>query len=478
MRVAGALRRAGVGPGDRVAVALRNRVEFYEAVFGAARVGAQVVPVSWRFKADEVRYMVEDSRARLVVAEEDARATTEGLPALHLGGEYERALGGEGVPSGEAFVDVAPAIRFYTSGTTGRPKAVERPGDAEDRYLESVLASLSFFGVRGEDQVHLVCGPLYHTAPLAFSVNALLLGQTVVLPPRFDPQGTLRLIEAERVTWSMMVPIHFVRILALPEAVRTEYDLSSIRRILHAAAPCPPEVKRAIMDVFPAGAVWEFYGTTEGRATLISPEEWLRRPGSVGRAIPGVTVAVLDDDGRALPPGEVGLVYISPAGGVRFRYANAPEKTAAAWRGDLFTVGDMGYLDEDGYLFLTDRRQDVIISGGANVYPAEVEAVLHRHPAVADVAVIGVPDEEWGESVKAIVEPRAPVEPEELIRFAREHLAHYKCPRSVDLVNVLPRDPNGKISKRALREPYSSARMRRLEMPTISSPRAKNPKPP
>jgi len=257
-----------------------------------------------------------------------------------------------------------------------------------------------------------------------------------------------------------MVPIHFVRLLALPEDVRARYDRGSMRRIIHAAAPCPPDVKRRIIEMFGDDVVWEFYGMTEGRATVITAEEWLRKPGSVGRPMPGARVKILDDAGNEQPPGETGLIYVSTGG--RFTYAGAPRQTAEVWNGDFFSVGDMGYVDADGYLFLTDRHQDMIISGGSNVYPAEVEAVLHLHPAVADVAVIGIPDPEWGEAVKAIVEPRAPVEPSELIEFCRARLAHYKCPRTVDLVEQLPREPNGKVRKRELRAPYWEGRATKI----------------
>jgi long-chain acyl-CoA synthetase len=315
-------------------------------------------------------------------------------------------------------------------------------------------------GLTSPDEVHLACGPLYHTAPRAFASYALLLGQTLVLVRSFDAAECLQLIERKRVTWTHMVPINFVRILALQNPHAS--DLSSMKRVLHAAAPCPVEVKRRIIDLFPTETVWEYYGMTEGLATMISPGEWLEKPGSVGRAAPGIEVHILDEDGRELPPGQVGLVYVTPMAGVRFSYAGAPEKTEEAWRGELYTVGDMGRLDDDGYLFLTDRKQDLIISGGANVYPAEVEAVLYAHPAVGDCAVIGVPDPEWGEQVKAIVEPRGEVTAEELIAFCRTNLAHDKCAKSVDFVDALPRDPNGKVRKRELRDRYWAAKGRKI----------------
>jgi long-chain acyl-CoA synthetase len=249
------------------------------------------------------------------------------------------------------------------------------------------------------------------------------------------------------------VPTHFIRILALPDAVRRKYDLSSIKMILHSAAPCPRDVKSAIIELFPPNTIWEVYGGTEGAMTMISPQEWVQKPGSVGRPFPpGTVLRIFDQEGNEQPTGQMGLVYARSA--LNFRYRGAPQLDTQTWRGDMFTLGDVGYLDEDGYLFITDRIKDMIISGGANIYPAEVEAVLFNHPAVGDTAVIGVPDSHWGERVKAIVEPRAETTEEDIIAFCREHLAHYKCPTSVDFIERLPRDPSGKIRKRELREKY------------------------
>ncbi len=463
-RAARALARVGVGPGTRVAVALRNRPEFLEATAAAGRLRAPVVTVPWRSKAGEVAYLVEDSRSGVLVAEPEGPEPGTGVPVLRAGAGWEAALAAEDPsPSAEWADPPYPEFQYYTSGTTGRPKRVDRPVNPDPAArAQGSRDYAASWGVDDPDGVHLACGPLYHTAPCAYAHYAVLLGQRVVLMDGFDAEECLRLIQDEGVTWTHMVPINFIRILALGDDVLARYDLSSIRRVLHAAAPCPVDVKRRVLELFPPGTVWEYYGATEGLATVISSEEWLEKPGSVGRAAQGLTVKVLGEDGRELEPGEVGLVYISPMGGARFEYAGAPEKTAETWRGGLYTVGDMGFLDADGYLYLTDRKQDLIISGGANVYPAEVEAVLFGHPAVADVAVIGVPDDEWGESVKAIVQPWGELDPGELIAFARERLAHYKCPRSVDLVEALPRDPNGKLQKRELREPYWAGRERRI----------------
>ncbi len=481
-QLARALRHRGVGPGDRIASALRNSIEWFEVAGAASRLGVTIVPVSWRSQHDEVAYMVEDSGAKLVLAEPDATEIMAGLPAVFVGDSYEAMLQGQDpAPLDEPGEPPLVPFRYYTSGTTGRPKAIEREIPSDPGALAALRAMMAptvadvelgpdgrrplgrgqTEGLEAPDEVHLLVGPAYHTAPGAFASRALQqFGQTVVIMRHFDARECLALIEAHRVSWSHMVPINFVRILALPEEVRRAFDLSSVRRILHAAAPCPVQVKRAIMEVFPPGSIYEYYGATEGLVTLCPADEWLQRPGTVGRAAPGVTVRIYDDDGNEVPPGEVGTVYFTTM--ARVSYAGAPEKTAAAWRGDYFTVGDMGYLDEDGYLFLTDRKIDMIISGGANVYPAEVESVLFTHPAVGDVAVFGIPDPEWGERVHAVIEPQGPVTEEEVIAYCRARLAHYKCPTSVEIVDALPRDPNGKIRKRLLRDRFWQASDRKI----------------
>jgi len=451
-RVARVLSGAGVAAGERVAPALRNRAEFFEVAWAAARLGAEVVPVAWRAKDDEVAYVVRDAGARLLVREDDGPGAGMALSELRAARATAAAAPIDGAPD-----PAIPAFRYYTSGTTGRPKAVERERSPADRFVAAARALPTFAGLDRPAEVHLACGPLYHTAPCAYAQYGLLFGHTVVVMERFDAARSLELVERERVTWTHMVPINFVRIIALGPTGR---DLSSIRRVLHGAAPCPPHVKRAIMAVFPPGSVWEYYGMTEGLATVITAEEWGRKPGSVGRAAAGTHVSVRGPGGRALGPGEIGLVYLTPS--ARFSYAGDEAKTAEAWDGDAFTVGDMGFLDSDGYLFLTDRAQDLIISGGANVYPAEVEAVLCEHPAVSDCAVVGVPDDEWGESVLAIIEVASPLDAGELIAFARERLAHYKCPRAVVAVDELPRDPNGKVRKRELRDRYWAGRATRI----------------
>jgi long-chain acyl-CoA synthetase len=471
-QVARALQRMGLGPGDRIGSALRNRIEWFEVAGAASRVGVTVVPVSWRAASSEVAYLVQDSSAAVVFAESDAAEVMRGLPAIFMGQAYEDLVRQESEEAPEVATD-RPLIgfRYYTSGTTGQPKAIEgemptgkdlaalraafsppAPTTALGSDGKRPLGRGQTEGLESPDEVHLLVGPTYHTAPGAFANRALHYGQTVVVMQHFVAEECLRLMAEHRVTWSHMVPINFVRLLKIPDLTRQSFDLTSVRRILHAAAPCPVEVKRAIMEVFPPGSIYEYYGATEGLATVCPADEWLAKPGTVGRAADGIEIRIFDDDGLALPAGEVGTVYFSTM--MRFSYAGAPEKTQQAWRGEFFTAGDMGYLDEDDYLFLTDRKIDLIISGGANVYPAEVEAVLYLQPAVVDVAVFGVPDTEWGERVHAVIEVRAPISEEAVIAFCRTRLAHYKCPTSVEITESLPRDPNGKIRKRLLRDPY------------------------
>jgi long-chain acyl-CoA synthetase len=458
-RAAALLRDIGVGAGDSIGVALRNCPQFFELLAAASTIKAKTVPIAWRLKHEEVRYLLEDSKVSCVFYDADSAAQMTGLPGMSLD-DYEQRL-----------AHIAPAadvdgsltrfeMELYSSGTTGRPKAIERdtppPAEAK-RPNVSALSFLGLLGVGQRGEVHLLCGPLYHSQPIGFATSALASGHRVVMMSGgFDAETCLATIERERVTWITCVPTHLVRILALPAAVRERYDLSSLKAVLHSAAPCPRDVKKAIMDLLPPGTVWEIYGGTEGAMTMISPQEWLAKPGSVGRAFPpGSELRILDTDGNSVPTGRPGLIYARSL--MSFRYRGARELDDQTWRGDFFTLGDIGYLDADGYLFITDRLKDMIISGGANIYPAEVEAVLFNHPAVGDAAVIGVPDPHWGEKVKAIVEPRAETSEADIIAFCREHLAHYKCPVSVELVDRLPRDPNGKVRKRELREPYWAA---------------------
>ena len=473
-RLAHALLGRGIGKGDRVAAMLPNGCEYFEVMHAVGRIGATMVPINTHFRAEEVGYILDDSGAKLLVTHTDYLpevspvagdriCLTVGEPAG--AGSYERALAAasaENPPQAE--LRHGFNVMIYTSGTTGRPKGVIHPTmDPEIGYQSQAMIA-AMWGFTADD-VHLVVGPLYHTAPGGYGFMHLFVGATLVIMTKFDAEAALALIERHRVTTTHMVPVNFIRILGLPEATRRRYDVSSLRRVLHAAAPCPEEIKRSIMEFFPRDAVWEYYGMTEGAATVISPEEWRRKPGSVGKPWPGVELTILDESGNPLPAGEIGLIYVSPMGGrAGFQYHKAPEKTASAYRGKIFTVGDMGYVDEDGYLFISDRKADMVISGGVNIYPREIEEALYRHPAVADVAVFGVPDEHWGEAIKAVVELKkgAPATADDLTAFCKQHLAAYKCPRSFELVAELPRDPNGKVLKRKLRDRHWEGRSRKV----------------
>ncbi|PKV90532.1 long-chain acyl-CoA synthetase [Amycolatopsis echigonensis] len=473
-RYASGLRELGLGVGDAVVLLLPNGDDLVAAYFAAIQTGLYVVVVNWHLVGPEVAYILSDSGAKAFLAHErfadvavaaadeagvpaSARFAVGSVPGFHRVEELGAGLG-DGRPDNRT----AGSPMLYTSGTTGRPKGVKRPLTGADPD-QVPAASTWFFGVFGlqpfDDHVHLCGSPLYHTAVLNFVAISLQLGHTAVLMDRWDAEEMLRLIERHRVTHSHMVPTQFRRLLALPDEVRSKYDLSSLRVMIHGAAPCPIEVKRQMLEWW-GPVVTEYYAATEGGGTVISGEDWLRKPGSVGLPWPGSTIRILDDDGNEVPTGETGVVYMK-MGDSKFEYHKDKAKTEKARVGDLFTLGDVGHLDEDGYLFLHDRKADMIISGGVNIYPAEIEGELVMHPNVADVAVFGIPHEDWGEEIKAVVQPAEGVEgsPEltaELLAYAETRLARFKLPKSVDYLAELPRDPNGKLYKRKLREQYVS----------------------
>ena len=322
------------------------------------------------------------------------------------------------------------------------------------------------FGIQPhDDNVHICGSPLYHTAVLLFSSSSIHMGHPVVLMDKWTPESMLQLIQDHKVTHSHMVPTQFHRLLSLPEEVRAGYDMSSLRHMIHAAAPCPPEIKRRMIEWW-GNAIDEYYAATEGGGTLVTAEQWMAKPGTVGLPWPTSEIRIFDEAGEDVPTGDIGTVYMRMGAG-EFEYFKDKDKTEANRKAGFFTVGDVGYLDEDGYLFLCDRKADMIISGGVNIYPAEIEGVLLAHPKVGDAAVFGIPHEDWGEEIKAVVEPAADVEPDdaltaELLAFCRDNLAKFKLPRSVDYTNEMPRDPNGKLYKRKLRDPYWEGRDRSI----------------
>jgi long-chain acyl-CoA synthetase len=481
-----ALRRRGLGPGDAIALLVGNRPEFAVAMFGAMRCGVSMTPINWHLTAAEAAYILDDCEARLLVTEtgfaDTASRIKHAVPrvdqALAIGGgiagfdDFDDALAAEDADDLED--PVVGSRMLYTSGTTGRPKGVKRAGLRRAPLVPSLVETAAF---RHDEDLMLSPGPLYHAAPLLLNLLfPLNHGVGIYIMERFDAEEVLRLIEKEGITHTQMVPIMFHRMLALPEAVRARYDLSSLRWILHGSAPCSAEMKNR-MIAWLGPILHEFFGGTEGAVIHSTPQDWQARPGTVGRKVPNTDVAILDDDGRALAPGEIGRVFTRLPDDDRFEYFKAPDKTAANRHGDYFTMGDLGYLDADGYLFLTGRNADTIISGGVNIYPAEAEAVLHGHPAIADIACIGVANEEWGEEVKAVAVVHPGVAADEalaraLIAFCRERLAGFKCPRSVSFVDELPRSGPGKVLRRELRDLFAADRNDELREGPASSDRS------
>jgi long-chain acyl-CoA synthetase len=471
-RLVRALRRRGAEAGTAVAILCRNRPEWAEVWAACTRGGYRLTPVNWHLTGEEAGYIVDDCEATVLVA--DARvggvATDVADRAPHatvklaVGGPIDGFDDYEAAVAAEDDADLAdPSYgtqMLYTSGTTGRPKGVKRGPVSGGTSAATTMAG--FFDYHPGEDVNLCTGPLYHAAPLAFGLTVPFLnGATIVLMDGWDAEETLRLIDEHDVTHTHMVPTMFVRMLKLPSDVRDRYDVSSLRNILHGAAPCPPAVKSALIEWL-GPVVYEYYAATEGLGTWVDPHTWLAKPGTVGKVDPPDHIRITDDDGTELPRGAVGTIFLKAPDLGRFEYFKDGSKTASAYHGDYFTLGDVGYVDDDGYLFLTDRSTNLIIFGGSNVYPAEIDNVLLEHSAVLDVATIGVPDAEWGEVVKAVVElvPDVPGTPElevELIEFTRARLAHFKCPRSVDFVAHLPRDDNGKIYKLRLRDEYRAA---------------------
>jgi long-chain acyl-CoA synthetase len=442
----------GIGPGDPVGILLHNRVEWFMISHAIARLGAMFVPISPRLTRSEAEYIVGDSGMKACFATGPVTFGIDGVDVLDVDApDFETPRAD---PPRRDFLHTPPAMLGYTSGTTGRPKAVDRPPPVPAPSATS-SAVAAFWGY-GPDTVQLICGPLYHTAPSAYAEYSLWEGGRVVVQDRFTGEGCLALIEEHAVSRTQMVPAHFVRIL---EADWRRYDTSSIRLLIHAAAMCPVHLKWRILEVFPRGTVWELYGATEAMGTVISPGEWILKPGSVGRPFPGLSVRVVNDAGEPAAPGEVGTIYVSQFPGARFSYRGDEEKTASAYKDGFVTVGDLGHLDEQGYLFIADRRTDLILSGGVNIYPAEVENALAADPDVLDSAVIGLPDERMGHIVHAVIELRAGAAPDAAAILERlsGHLADFKRPRTIEFVDRLPREPNGKVLKRKLQEERSGA---------------------
>lgn len=478
-RAAAGFRDLGVEPGDCIGIFMRNDIAFLTANRAASYVGAYAVPINWHLAGEELTYILNDCRAKVLVIHADLWANVrEAIPqgteclvaethrdianaygidlAICQVTDCSRSWGawlksqapmtGPPVPG--------PSSMLYTSGTTGHPKGVCRvPLNGEDSEKLRDFRSRVYGCAPGARC--LVPGPLYHSAPNGYALQASRISDLLIIMPRFDEREVLDLIEAYQVTAAMMVPIMFIRLLKLPESVRESYDLSNLEFVIHAAAPCPVDVKQKMIEWF-GPVINEFYGSTESSAvTACNSEQSLAKPGSVGTVVPEADIRILGEDGKVLPANEIGEIY-SRFPILDFTYNRRPEARAAIERDGYITSGDVGYLDEDGYLYIADRVKDMVISGGVNIYPVEIESVLHNYPEIKDCAVFGVPDEEYGESVMAVLEVEEPeafsVSP--LQTYLREHLAGFKVPRMFEIAENLPREDSGKIFKRRLRNVY------------------------
>ncbi|HEX3700627.1 MAG TPA: AMP-binding protein, partial [Phenylobacterium sp.] len=472
-RIARLLRGAGLKQGDAVALACSNRAEFVEVLAAARRSGLRITPVNWHLTADEIAYIVADCEAKALFAEdrvtvvaEAARACPGLLLKVAIGGPIEGFVGYDETLAGLDGSDIADPVlgnqMMYTSGTTGRPKGVYRPNP--------MVPMQAIYAMRGYDEssVQLCAGPAYHAAPLAFDVGAAMgAGCQLVFMDKWDSETTLRTIAEKRVTHLHLVPIMFQRLLDLPDEVKAKYDISHVKYIVHGAAPCPPEVKLAMIEWF-GPIVHEYYAGSEGGAGfVIDSHEWLKKPGSVGKRPALLGSKILDEQGNECAPGVPGTIYhqLPPGGG--FTYYKDEAKTQKSRIGDFFTLGDVGYYDEDDYLFLTGRDAETIISGGVNIYPQEIDNELIKHEAVADSATVGVPDEKWGEQVRAVILLKDGYRPsdelaQEILAFARTNLPGFKVPKKVDFVSELPRSEAGKIQRNKVRAPYWEGRARQI----------------
>ncbi len=471
-RLAHLLRARGLEPGSHVAVLLDNHLRYFEACWAAQRSGLYLTPINWHLGPEEAGYILSDCGATALVTSSkfaelmgslgsdlDAVTTRLSIDGAFDGFEdYEAAIADQ--PTEPLEDETEGALMYYSSGTTGRPKGILPPLAGAPFGTGGMVDMLvGMYGITAGTR-YLVPAPLYHAAPSGWSMGAQRAGSTVVLLKRFDPEVALAAIEEHRVTHAQFVPTHFVRMLKLDPEVRGRYDVSSLQTAIHAAAPCPVEVKRQMLEWW-GPIIHEYYSGSEGAGfCAVGPEEWLERPGTVGKSLMGVP-HIVGEDGEELPVGEVGQIWFE--GAMAFEYHGDPEKTASAFdQHGWATLGDVGYVDEDGYLYLTDRVSHMIISGGVNIYPQEIEDVLIVHPEVADAAVIGVPDADMGESVMAVIQPADPEADEAALTevlevFCREHLAGFKCPRSYRFTAELPRLPTGKLLKRKLRDEFGGS---------------------
>ncbi len=472
-----ALRRLGLKAGDSVALVCSNRAEWIETLAATLRGGFRLTPVNWHLTTDEIAYIYDNCEAKAVIVETRFGAAVEaverapGVKAkISIGATPPGYVDFHAITAAEDGADIPDPVHgnsmLYTSGTTGRPKGVYRPNPVP------MIPQLAGAGLRTNYEpgldVQLCAGPAYHAAPLAFDIRApMASGVPTVLLEKWDSEGVLKAVQDYNVTHAHMVPVMFQRLLALPEETRAKYDLSSLRYLVHGAAPCPPEVKQAMIKWL-GPILMEYYAGSEGGAGyFITAEEWLAKPGSVGKRPVLARTRILDDDGNDVPNGQSGNVYFEVAAANPFNYHKDPDKTASSHRDGFFTLGDFGYFDADDYLFLTGRTAECIISGGVNIYPQEIDNEILKHPAVEDSCTVGAPNEEFGEEVKGVIKLKPGVAPNdalktEIMTFARGHLAGFKVPRSIDFVDEIPRTTTGKLLRKDVRAKYWAGRQRQI----------------
>jgi len=467
-RFANFLLEKGLQPGDAIAIVCKNRPEFLEALFGPLRIGLRITPINWHLTPEEICYIVENCEAKVVVCDAEFSnffsAINDAMPdVLLMSVDGENSLANPFLETISKFDDsditkpVAGRSMLYTSGTTGRPKGVFRKENPPPSKTEQLTLDTAAFD---PDSDFSICpGPAYHAAPLGLNINiSLMAGVGVYLMDKWDAEKMLSLIDQYKCTHTHMVATMFHRILRLPEETKSRYDLTSMRWILHGAAPCPVEVKQGMMD-WMGPILYEYYAATEGGGCFIQPKEWLDKPGSVGRANEGTEVKILDDNFKEVEIGEEGTIYFSAPSKGRFEYYKAEEKTSGAYWGDYFTMGDIGFCDKDGYHFLTGRSADTIISGGTNIYPQEIDNVLLMHEKVAEVCCVGVPNKEWGEEIKAVINLEAGADQDEvlkeLVAMSEERLSGFKKPKSYEFwKEELPRLPTGKIQRNLVKKRF------------------------
>ena len=464
-RAAATLLAAGVGPGDVVALMMRNGPEVLAATLATRWIGAQWCPVNWHYKTDEVQYILQDSGAKVFIADAEL---LQGLGGLEPGPVQVLSTAAwlakcEATVAAEVPAAAPRGAMFYTSGTTGRPKGIRRAASTPEQLALALEVQRQVLGLEPGMRA-LVSAPMYHSAPNSYAIGVAQHSGQLFIEERFDAERTLQLIEQHRITHAYLVPTMYVRMLKLPEAVRRRHDLSSMRFVASTGSPCAPDVKRDMIDWW-GPVIHEAYGASElGYMTRLDSHDALRKPGSAGLPLAGVTLAILDEQGQPLPQGQAGLIYVRQPAFAEFSYVGNDDARQRMQRSGMSTLGDVGYLDEDGFLFIVDRLADMVISGGVNIYPVEIEATLQMMPGVADCAVFGIPDAEFGEALAAAVQPAVGVSlnAEDVQAYLKPRLAGYKVPKVVSFHAALPREDTGKIFKRKLREPYWAGVARRI----------------